>query len=94
MADSEGLARRVGVIEERNRRVEVDKAWETSLARRGVLAILTYAIVLSFFIMAELADPFISSTWSLPAIKRAWIGKRRYAYPPNMVTFGNIVTKS
>jgi hypothetical protein len=35
-------------IEERNARVEMDKAWETSWTRRVLIVALTYAIVAAF----------------------------------------------
>ena len=39
------LERRVAKIEDRNKRVEADKAWETSIVRVAIITILTYAIV-------------------------------------------------
>jgi hypothetical protein len=58
-ANQGGFARRAAVIEEikkelaeikeRNRRVELDKAWETSLARKSLIAVLTCVVVVVFF---------------------------------------------
>ena len=39
-------------IKERNARVEADKAWETSMTRKVLIAVLTYALVVLFFYSA------------------------------------------
>lgn len=80
------LAERIDAIEKRNRRVELDKAWETSLARKVIIAILTYIVVLVFFLMAKLPNPFVNSlvpalafllsTLTLDFLKAIWIKKR------------------
>ncbi|MFT5036832.1 MAG: hypothetical protein ACI9VM_000397 [Candidatus Azotimanducaceae bacterium] len=73
-------------ILERNSRVELDKAWESSYTRRGIIAILTYSIA-SVWLMkigndAPLLNAlvpvggYIFSTLSLPIVKRWWIKKR------------------
>lgn len=72
-------------IKQRNARVESDKAWETSLARKILIAVLTYAVIVIFFIVANLPKPFINaiiptigfilSTLSIPLFKKAWIKK-------------------
>jgi len=73
-------------IKERNKRVELDKAWETSLTRKLIVAILTYFVIVIFFYFAGLPKPFVNSivpalafvlsTLSLPFFKRIWIGNR------------------
>jgi len=73
-------------IRERNSRVESDKAWETSISRMFVLALITYlvATVLLYLISVENfllgalipTAGFILSVQSLPAIKRWWINSR------------------
>ena len=70
-------------IKERNKRVEADKAWETSIARRGLITIATYAIVVVFLFSIEAPNPwtnalvptigYIISTLSLPFIKKFWV---------------------
>ena len=72
-------------IKKRNSRVEVDKVWETSSARKILIAIFTYVIIVIFFILAELPNPYINalitavafvlSTLSMPYFKKYWIGK-------------------
>jgi len=70
-------------IKERNKRVEADKAWETSWSRRIIVFIFTYMIIVLFFIVAGLPKPFINSivpalafvlsTLSLPFFKKIWL---------------------
>ncbi len=73
-------------IKERNRKVEAEKAWETSLARKLILSGSTYVLVtLVLFVMKNPA-PFTNaliptlgyflSVQSLPFLKRRWIARR------------------
>ena len=72
-------------IQERNQRVEVDKAWETSWTRRGVIAVITYAIAVLFMHRIGVPDAylnalvptggFIVSTLSLSMVKKYWVRK-------------------
>lgn len=72
-------------IQERNKRVELDKAWETSKTRRGVIAAITYVVAVAFMCRIGISDPFINalvptggyllSTLSLVVVKRWWISK-------------------
>ena len=72
-------------INERNKRVELDKAWETSSTRRGLIVSITYIVAALFMWRIGVSDPFTNalvptggyllSTLSLPAIKRWWISK-------------------
>ena len=82
---NENIENRIEKIEKRNKKVELDKAWETSLTRKLIIAIITYLIIALFFVFAELPKPFINSivptfafvlsTLSLPYIKKIWINK-------------------
>ena len=84
---SSKLAQQVQEIQERNKRVESDKAWETSWLRRIIVAILTYAVIVVFFISANLPNPyanalvptlaFILSTSTLALFKNAWLKARK-----------------
>lgn len=77
------VEKRLEAIEQRNRRVELDKAWETSWTRKIIIAIFTYITIVLFFFVAQLPKPFINSivptagfvlsTLSLPLLKRLWI---------------------
>lgn len=70
-------------IKERNKRVEADKAWETSKTRRSVIAAATYIIVSVFLFLIEApnflvislvpAIGYVLSTLSLSFIKKYWI---------------------
>jgi len=73
-------------IRARNKRVESDKAWETSWVRRISIAILTYIVIVLFFFSAWLQKPFINaivptmwfllSTLSLDVIRKLWMEKK------------------
>ena len=73
-------------VKERNKRVENDKAWETSWTRRFVIAVFTYIVALIWLIVIENTDPwlnafipagaYILSTPSLSFIKKRWIRSR------------------
>lgn len=70
-------------IKKRNARVEADKAWETSWTRRGLIALLTYGVIVIFFVMTNFPKPFLSalvptvgfilSTLSVSLVKRLWL---------------------
>jgi len=70
-------------ILERNKRVEADKAWETSNARRFIISLMTYAIVVIFLFLINVQNPWLNalvpaigfflSTLTLPFFKRYWI---------------------
>jgi len=77
------VEKRLNAIEQRNKKVELDKAWETSLSRKIIIAVLTYLTIVLFFFVAQLPKPFINSivpttgfilsTLSLSFFKRLWI---------------------
>ena len=70
-------------IQKRNRRVELEKAWETSLTRKISILIITYILVILVMYALHITQPFTNaiiptigyflSTQSLPFIKRWWI---------------------
>ncbi len=80
------IEKKLNAIEQRNKRVELDKAWETSFSRKIIITVLTYITIVLFFIVAQLPKPFINSivpttgfvlsTLSLPFFKRLWIKYR------------------
>ena len=78
------LEERISNIEERNKRVELDKKWETSFTRRCSICILTYIVVLlfSYFIntsnnifLSSLVPVigFTLSTLSVSLIRKIWL---------------------
>ncbi len=70
-------------IKERNRKVEIDKAWEVSWVRRGFIATFTYAIALAWLLIIHESHAvlkalvpslgYVLSTLSLPALKKRWV---------------------
>lgn len=83
MASIEELQSEIDKLKERNKRVEADKAWETSWARKIIISILTYIIMVIFFYYADLPNPpinavvpalaFILSTLTIPIFKKLWL---------------------
>lgn len=81
------LKKEIDAIKQRNARVEADKAWETSIARRGILALATYIVVVIFLLIIHAENPFLAALvpagayllqqYSMPFIKRYWL-KRVY----------------
>lgn len=79
----EKLQERISQIEQRNIRVEADKAWETSSTRVFTLGIGTYLIVGFIMMSLGIVQPwlnaliptagFIISTLTIPALKRFWL---------------------
>ena len=79
----ENLEQRIQNIEERNRKVEADKAWETSIARRLILASSSYLVIAVFFVVIELPNPwlnaivpalaFVIQQLSMPFFKKLWL---------------------
>lgn len=80
------LESRIKKLEERNQRVEANKAWETSWTRRITVAVLTYLVVASYLYFVVKVDPwvnaivpvvgFLLSTLTIGALK-AWWTKRK-----------------
>ena len=77
------LEERIVKIEQRNKKVEMDKAWETSWTRRICICVLTYLIVLLYsyvisknnnIILSSLVPVigFTLSTLSLGYIRKIW----------------------
>jgi hypothetical protein len=75
----------LNLILDRNARVEIDKAWETSKTRRGVIAVITYVVAGLYMSALGAHAPwlnafipvggYILSTLSLPKIKKIWLRK-------------------
>lgn len=77
------LEKRIKKIEQRNKRVELDKAWETSWTRRICIMILTYIVVIIYSYLIRSYDNilltslvpvigFTLSTLSLKIIRKVW----------------------
>lgn len=70
-------------IKERNKRVEKDKAWETSWTRRVCIMILTYIVVVIYsYVISKFNNIFLSSlvpvigftlsTLSIKLVRKIW----------------------
>ena len=77
------LEKEIEEIKERNRRVELDKKWETSLTRKICIAVLTYIVVIFYTVLTnKISNVFLSSlvpvigftlsTLSLKVVRRIW----------------------
>lgn len=83
MASLKEMEHRVKSIEERNRKVEQDKAWETSYSRRFLLLLFTYLSVGFYLNAIGISNPwlnaivpataFMLSTLTLPMFKKLWL---------------------
>lgn len=72
-------------IKLRNQKVEIDKAWETSLSRRLFIAAVTYFTAVVWLLMINDTMPWLKafvpalgymlSTLTLPFVKNRWIKK-------------------
>ena len=77
------LEREIQKIKDRNQKVETDKTWETSWLRKIAIAVLTYIVVVLFFYVSKLGNPFVNaivptmgfllSTLSVSLLKDLWI---------------------
>jgi len=87
MSSLKELEERIRKIEERNKKVEKDKAWETSLTRKILIAIATYIVISLFLWIANIPMPlenaivptvaFFLSTLTIPFFKKMWL---KYIY--------------
>lgn len=78
----EEVEKKILAIEDRNRRVEEDKRWETSLTRRILLIVFTYLTIALYMNAIQIDRPFINaivpaigfflSTLTLPFFKDIW----------------------
>ena len=79
------MEKEIKKLKKRNTRVEKDKAWETSTFRKIIIAVITYLTIVSFFIVANLPNPFVNaivptigfllSTLGMPFFRKIWVKK-------------------
>jgi hypothetical protein len=77
------LEHRIHQIELRNKKVEKEKQWETSLVRKVSIAVVTYFTLAAYFAFVLKVNPWINaivptvgfllSTLSLSVIKNIWL---------------------
>ena len=85
--DIKELEKRISDIEKRNKRVEGDKAWETSTLRKILIIVLTYIFAVLYLKIADTTNPFFGavvpcvgfflSTQTLNIIKKKWLSRRK-----------------
>ena len=82
------LEKEIKKIQERNKKVELDKAWETSWTRRICIMILTYIVVIIYsYVIKKFDNIFLSSlvpvigftlsTLSLKLVRKIWENKNK-----------------
>ncbi len=79
------LEKRIIAIEERNKKVEGDKAWETCTLRKILIIVFTYIFAVLYLRIADTTNPwfgavvpcvgFFLSTQSINIIKKLWLKK-------------------
>lgn len=77
------LEQKIQKIEERNQRVELDKKWEVSWTRRGLLTLFTYLAIGVYMWTIDIQRPwlnavvpavaFMLSTLTMPFFKKLWL---------------------
>ena len=87
MKQLDELTGRIELLEARNKRVEADKAWETSWTRKILIIMLTYIVVACYLKFVVKIDPWINalvpvigytlSTLTISILKRWWTRKYR-----------------
>jgi len=80
------LEEKIKKIETRNKKVEMDKAWETSTLRKILILIFTYIFAVLYIKIADTTNPYLGavipcagfflSTQSINIIKKKWIKKQ------------------
>lgn len=75
-------------LKERNKKVELDKAWEKSWTRRITIMILTFIVASIWLLVIKESHVllkaivpvlgYLLSTLSIPQIKKLWINKIKY----------------
>lgn len=82
MVSIDELWKEISIIKERNKRVEIDKKWETSFTRRFLLIVFTYLSIGFYLNVIDIPNPWINaivpalafllSTLTLPFFKKLW----------------------
>ena len=87
MKHNDDLISRIEKLENRNKRVEADKAWETSWIRRGAIMALTYIVVAFYLHFVVHISPWINalvpvigytlSTLTVQQLKQRWLDQQK-----------------
>lgn len=83
MPTLEELQSEIDALKARNKKVEADKAWETSWTRKGLVLVLTYLVMVLVFWSTGIGNSFVNaivpsvgfflSTLSIPVVKKWWL---------------------
>ena len=81
------LEREIEKIKERNKRVEADKAWETSKTRAAFIAFVTFSLVYVFTVVSGGERPLSNAVFAVAGywistetygiLKKWWLRKRK-----------------
>lgn len=84
----EQLEKEITEIRARNKKVEADKAWETSLTRKVIIALVTYVLIGLYMYYLGVVKPwlnaivptlgFLLSTLTLSWAQSVWIKNKKY----------------
>ncbi|MFA5916765.1 MAG: hypothetical protein WC850_00840 [Candidatus Gracilibacteria bacterium] len=79
----EDLEKEIDKIKSRNKKVEAEKAWETSIERKVSILILTYVIISLVMLLLDFDKPFLNaiiptfgfllSTLSISFLKKRYV---------------------
>lgn len=85
--DIKQLREEIEAIKTRNKRVEADKAWETSLTRNIFIAVVTFILAYILMLLITESQPFgkalvgsvlyLLSTQTYGLLKKWWLKKRK-----------------
>jgi hypothetical protein len=83
---TKNLEERIAKLEDRNRRVEADKRWETSWLRRLSIMLLTYLTVVFYMHFVLQINPWVNalvpvigytlSTFTIGFLKQWWLSRQ------------------
>lgn len=86
MSEITDIKKRLEKIEVRNRRVELDKTWETSWTRRLLVLTLTYTLIGLYMNIIDINRPwlnavipslgFLLSTLTISWVKNLWLNTK------------------
>lgn len=86
MSEISDIKKRLEKIEVRNRRVELDKTWETSWTRRLLVLTLTYTLIGLYMNIIDINRPwlnavipslgFLLSTLTISWVKNLWLNTK------------------
>jgi len=81
------LEKEIEAIKERNKKVEIDKAWEGSFTRKVLIVAFTYIIIGTYLMAINVDRPWINaivpaigftlSTLTMPFFKNIWVSLKK-----------------